>query len=289
MAKQLTLEQKHNKMLYPMVRVSSAQARGTGTIIYSKQDGKEHYSTYIITNEHVVSGLISVEDKWSALLRRNRKVDVLGTPKIEFFEYDYTSRVIGGTTLDSQIMAYDKDEDIALLKLKAGKKFDHVAEMYPIEKRKELKCFMPINTVGCGMGNKPVITHGYISGFGYEIENKEFILGSAASIFGNSGGATFLEDSGQYIGMPARITVASLGFSASAITHLGYFIPYYRICKFLEDQVFQFIYDESYTEAQCADMRKRKREDDELRLLKRDNEGGSDESKPAWKPPGSDD
>lgn len=276
----LTLEEKHDLMLFPMVRVTAEKARGSGTVIYSQPregDSKE-YSTYILTNQHVVDDLIRVEDKWSSLLKRNRKVDVLGTPKIEFFEYDYDSRVIGGTTLDADIMTYDKDEDIALLRLKTRKKFDHVARMYPIEKKKNLKCFMSVNVVGCGMGNKPVITHGYLSGFGYEIENKEYILSTAPSIFGNSGGAAFLEDTGEYLGIPSRITVASLGFSADVITHLGFFIPFYRICKFLEEQVYQFIYDPHFNERQCFDMRERKREEDELRLLKRDREG----DKKAW-------
>ena len=277
----LTLEQKHKLMLSPMVKVTSERAGGSGTVIYSQEsDSKGEFSTYILTNEHVVDSLITVEDKWSSLLRRSRKVDVLGTPKIEFFEYDYSSRVVGGTTYESDIMAYDKDEDIALLKLKVHKKFDNVAKMYPIAKRKELKCFMPINTIGCGMGNRPVITHGYISAFGYEIENKEYILSTAPSIFGNSGGASFLEETGEYLGIPSRITVASIGFSANVITHLGFFIPFYRICKFLEDQIFQFVYDDKFTESQCAELRHQKREDDELRLLKRDR-GGEDEKKVA--------
>ena len=275
----LTLEHKHKKMLEPMVKVTSEKAVGSGTVVYSQKSEREgEYSTYILTNEHVVDSLITVEDKWDSLLRRNRKVDILGTPKIEFFEYDFSSRVVGGTTFDADIMAYDKDEDIALLRLKVRKKFDNVAKMYSIDNRKDLKCFMPINTIGCGMGNRPVITHGYLSGFGYEIENKEYILSTAPSIFGNSGGAAFLEDTGEYLGIPSRITVAALGFSANVITHLGFFIPFYRICKFLENQIFHFIYDKDFTEIQCERLRKEKREDDELRLLKRDREDGGKES-----------
>lgn len=111
--KELSLEEKHKLMLYPMVRVTSGKAMGSGTVIYSKpKDGnKDSYSTYILTNEHVVDDLIKVEEKWSSLLRRTRKVDVLGTPKVEFFHYEYSSRVVGGTTMTTEIVAYDKDED----------------------------------------------------------------------------------------------------------------------------------------------------------------------------------
>jgi hypothetical protein len=65
------LEDKHEKMLYPTVRVRTDQAGGSGTVIYSKLlPGEEKkYETYVLTNCHVVSSNIKVEKKWSTLLK----------------------------------------------------------------------------------------------------------------------------------------------------------------------------------------------------------------------------
>jgi len=266
----LDLKDKHRKMLYPEVRVRSGKALGSGTILYSapvpEDDGR--HETYVLTNEHVVDDLIEIKDQWDSVLRREVKRDILGTPVIETFEYDYWSRVIGGTTYEASIVAYDKREDLALLKVRTPRAFEHVATMYPRDKVESLTAFMSVVTVGCGMGNKPVITFGYISGFGYEIDGRDFIQASAASYMGNSGGATFLEETGQFVGVPARITVAQFGFSADVVSHIGFIIPVWRAYQFLEDQVFQFVYDSEYTSLQCKELRAEKRDQDQQRILR---------------------
>lgn len=262
-------------MLYPEVRIRTEKAIGSGTILYSQPmpADSDRSETYVLTNEHVVDDLIKVEKKWDALLKRDRKRDLLGTPTVETFEYDYVSRVIGGTSYQADIAAYDKDEDLALLQLRAPHPFTYVARMYPRDRVNDLKCFMPVVTVGCGLGRKPVITFGYISGFGYEIENKDYVLISAASIFGNSGGATFLLDTAEFIGVPARISVNW----GDPIPHLSYSVPIWRIYQFLQDQIFHFIFDPSTTSAECAELRRRKREQEETRLLQKDMQDEAEE------------
>jgi len=273
---ELTIEKKHELMLYPEVRITARKsgkgAMGSGTILYSAlvPGSETEYETYVLTNEHVVDGLIEIKDKFSTLLKRNVKMDVLGTADVETFEYDFTSRVVGGTTYQAEIACYDKDRDLALLKMKTRKRFRNVAKMYPKGHAEDLKCFMPVVTIGCGLGQKPVMTFGFLSGFGYEIDNEEYILVSAASIYGNSGGATFLAETGELIGVPSRISVIFSGYSTDPITHLGYAIPVWEICRFLDDQIFQFIYDDSVTSVDCEKEREQKRKSAELDLLRRE-------------------
>lgn len=80
----------------------------------------------------------------------------------------------------------------------------------------------------------------------------------------NSGGAVYRwsdkRKKYEYVGIPSRISVQAMGFSADAITHMGYFIPIDRIYKLLEDNDYQFIYDPSYSVEQCEAARKRKQE-----------------------------
>lgn len=265
----LSLQEKHEKCLYPEVRVQAEKARGSGTILYSAPVPGEddRHETYVLTNEHVVDDLIDLKKDWNTLLQRDVKKDILGTAQVETFEYDFVSRVIGGTTYQADIACYDKLEDLALLRLRTPRPFPHVATMYPRGEVEALRCFADVVTVGCGLGNKPVVTFGYISGFGYEVENKDFILMSAPSIFGNSGGATFLLETGQFIGVPARISVIFIGYSADPIPHLSYSIPVWRVYDFLEAQVYDFIYDPSTTSAECEKRREEQRRREELKLM----------------------
>ena len=59
-----------------------------------------------------------------------------------------------------------------------------------------------------------------------------------------------------------------MGFSADAITHMGYFIPIDRIYSLLENNDYQFIYNSEYTIEDCEKERKskqspEKKDDDE--------------------------
>jgi S1-C subfamily serine protease len=262
------LKERHRNLLYPTVRVRTEKSGGSGTIIYSEMEPDPDYEgvheTYVLTNCHVINDNIKVEKKWSTLLKREVKTDVLTDCTVETFDFEYDSWESGHSAYKGEIMCYDKDMDLALLKIKAGKKFEYVAKMFPKdEHKKRLRMFMGLYAVGCGMGHPPLATQGNLTGFSDIIDNYPYWLSSAPTIYGNSGGAVFLEDTLEFIGIPSRIAVSIRGFSADAITHLSYFIPIVSIYKFLEDQVFMFLYDSNYTSKACAEERKRKRDRDE--------------------------
>jgi len=70
--------EKHRRMLYPMVRVRTEKAGGSGTIVYSeKVPGEEgKFETYLLSNYHVVDEAVKQEKEWSPLLQRDVKKDV---------------------------------------------------------------------------------------------------------------------------------------------------------------------------------------------------------------------
>ena len=49
-----------------------------------------------------------------------------------------------------------------------------------------------------------------------------------------------------------------MGFSADAITHMGYFIPIDRVYNLLEENDYQFIYDDKISIEDCKKARKKK-------------------------------
>jgi len=184
------------------------------------------------------------------------KKEIKAAGKVEEFRYrPGKTIVVGESGVQSDVVAYDAQQDLALLKLRDIKQYDYIAEMWP---RKELMdMLMELYCVGCGLGQRPLMTHGFLSGMGIEIDNYEYMLSSAPSIFGNSGGALFEVDSLKFVGVPSRISVS--GYS-TPITHMGFFIPISRVYNFLEEQCYQFIYDTSFTPAKCEVLREERRE-----------------------------
>lgn len=270
-------DKRHRELMLPCVRVRAGQAGGSGTVIYSKADDEGQFSTYILTNHHVVEGLIEVKDQWNALLKRNAKVDILTPAEVHFFEYEYQSRAVGATAIAADVAAYDANEDLALLKLRATRNVPAVARLFPRGKENDLRVTMPVLAVGAGLGEPPLATAGQLNGFNITIENREFWSNSASIIFGNSGGALFLEETHEFIGVPSHVRVNAFGFSAEAITHIAFSIPITRVYAFLEAQMFEFIYDDKHTEKGDLIRRKALRQYDEERIAGREVKGLEDD------------
>ncbi|MEO0249108.1 MAG: serine protease [candidate division WOR-3 bacterium] len=260
----LGIQGKHEKMLYPCVLIQAQKAAGSGTVVYSKPvpDKPNEYETYILTNHHVVDDNIEVKEHWSPLLQRNVKGDVFTDVDIFQFKFAYGSWEQGKEGYKAQIVTYTKDQDMALLRLKSVFQYPYTADLYPRNKEKDLRCFMPVYIVGCGLAEPPFQTAGEINRFDRSIDNYEYWQVCAPGIFGNSGGACYLtyQDRAEFIGIPSRIAVQ---FYGSAVTHMMYIIPVTRVYDWLEAEMYQFIYDPAYTSKMCEEMRRQKREADE--------------------------
>ncbi|RLI77021.1 hypothetical protein DRP04_11975, partial [Archaeoglobales archaeon] len=204
-------------------------------------------------------------------LGREIKKEFKSLVQVELFRYKYLSRSIGETVIDAEIVAYDEAQDLALLKLRSIDKMDFVAYTYPPQDMKNIHVFDKVVAVGAAMGAPPIPTVGHICNLDIEIDNYLYGLSTALTIYGNSGGALFRwSDNRQrweFIGVPSRIQVM-LGFSTQAITHMGYFIPVWRVYNFLDDWCYQFIYDPNYTIEQCNEMRERKKEEAKQELAR---------------------
>jgi hypothetical protein len=138
-----------------------------------------------------------------------------------------------------------------------------VAHIYPVRAKDNIHIFDKCFAVGASLGHPPIASEGHISYMDDEIDHYNYWMSSAQTIFGNSGGGMYRwsgkRKTYEYIGIPSRITVQPMGFSADPITHMGYFIPYDRIIQLLDDNDFQFIYDdEKYTIEDCDKARKAK-------------------------------
>lgn len=262
----------HEKCLYPTIRVKDDRATGSGTIIYCQErtepdeDGELGMSTYALTNWHVVSGAIRVEKKFDPQRGKDITRDYRELVQIEAFSYKNRSTITARTTADAEIMAYHEKRDLALLRLKTNQRFDHVATILPRDKAKDVHIFDKLYVVGCGMGQPPFPTSGMLTGKDVQIDYFPYWQTSAPSIFGNSGGAVFLGETLDLMGVPSRIRVHGSMFTQDAITHIGYFCPPHEIHRFLCDQGFFFLVDPEHNEAADLEV-----------LAARSTEDGDDE------------
>lgn len=259
----------HEQALYPTIRVRAERSTGSGTILFSApreepdEDGELGFSTYALTNHHVVSDAIRVEKNFDPLLGKTVTRDYRERVQVEVFDYKNRSTITARLTAEADIMAYHEKRDLALLRLVTNREFPNVARLLPAERAREVHIFDKLFVVGCGLGQPPFPTSGMLTGKDVQIDYYPYWQTSAPSIFGNSGGAVFLARTLELIGVPSRISVNGGMFARDAITHIGYFCPPQEITKFLVDQGFHFIVDPTHTEAQDLKALAERDEDDE--------------------------
>jgi S1-C subfamily serine protease len=259
----------HEKILYPTIRVRAARAQGSGTIIYSQprtepdEDGELGFSSYAITNHHVVADAIRVEKEFDPQRGKYVTRDYRDRVQVEVFTRKNRSTITARTTAEAEIVAYNAKRDVALLRLLSNQEVPFVASLLPSEQAKHVFVFDKVFVVGCGLGMEPFPTAGMLTGKNIEIDYHPYWMGSAPAIYGNSGGAVFLGRSLEVIGIVSRVGVSGGMFGGQAITHLQYFCPPNEIHKFIHDQGFHFLVDPTHTEAQDLKALAERDEDDE--------------------------
>lgn len=250
----------HEKYIYPVVRVSHGRWGGSGTIIYSKIDTEQNwkYSTYILTNHHVISGAITIEEKWDSDLAKEIKKEKRSIVYVEIFKYRNLSTPVGTLKVEADIVLYNEDEDMALIKLRAEEQAQYVAKLMGGGPDAGLDIAYNVMdetvAVGCSLGWPPLPTTGVITRKDYQVDSLPFDMSSSQIIYGNSGGAMFLAETGELIGIPSLVAVIGWG---TPIVHMGLFIGIERIYKWLEKEHYDFIYDLSKNEKDCLELREK--------------------------------
>ena len=245
----LNITELHQKILYPVVRVRTEAAGGSGTVIYSQPNSEkpDEYLSFIMTCEHVIDNAITVREDWDPLLHKKISKEFKQQVGVELFSYVYLSKVDSSNSYRADIVAYDKEHDIAILKLDSPKKVDYVATIIPEKKIDDIKLFTPTLVSGCSLLHDPFGNPGFVTYMNEIIENKLYWMSNSSSIFGNSGGAVFLNETGEQIGITARITSMQLGFGIDIITWMGFFVAPQRIYQFMKEQELNFLFDSTDT------------------------------------------
>jgi len=258
----------HEKILYPCTLVRTSKAGGSGTVIYSQPhpDG-DGYLTHVLTNHHVVDDAITYATEFNSIVGRDVKRPILEQVTVGFYKYRHLSQQAKSEGSHASILHWDKTRDLALLELVDREKADYVATLFP-EEGKHLYMDQEVRAVGCSLGHKPLPSDGIISSLDEQIENQPRFMSSACIIYGNSGGALYLRESGELVGIPCAGDVILSGFSAQAIPHLGYAIPFFVIYDTLREWCRDYIWGER-TYEECEEARKGRMDSWQLALDER--------------------
>lgn len=109
--------------------------------------------------------------------------------------------------------------------------------------------FAPVYAVGCALGAPPVPTRGELTSVSVVLDRRTYYLASAPIIYGNSGGALFVESPAGWVlaGVPARVAVTR----GNPVAHMAYFVPWARVRAWLTEQKLVFIWEPHLAPATC--------------------------------------
>ena len=245
----------HKAYIYPVVRVTTENSGGSGTIIYSKEFESGKFSTYILTNHHVIAYAINISEEWDSALAKKIPVERRSVVYVEQFKYRNVSIPVGTMRIEADIKIYNKNEDMALLRLRYDEPVGVVAKIPKAGEENGYKVLDETIAVGCSLLFPPLPTVGVVTRMDFLINSLAYHMSSAQVIYGNSGGAMFQSD-GTLIGIPSMLAVTGWGGSVP-ITHMGLFVPIDRVYKWMEEERYNFIYDPSINEKTSLELREK--------------------------------
>jgi hypothetical protein len=263
-------------LLSPVVRLISEydtpygkkRIRGSGVIVYSEPswDGYR-YDTYILTANHVVETPIysgkrlgrpgSIQHEYYDMTPVGIKrlvtyveyfdVNIKTTLKAPAYVVAYSPNNIFDIDKDGNMSLKREDwrgktggEDLALLRLETTEPFCAVKLLSP-ERIGKLKVLDKVRLVGCALADRPVSTSGEITRL-----EKGYTQVNAPIVFGNSGGACFLEETNELIGISNAMRVTNVPMGPRVpVAHMALVRPISRIYDWLKSEEYAFIYDKT--------------------------------------------
>ena len=204
---------KITEMLYPSVLVDLGEGAGSGTIIFSGERTHKSWKedkvwTLVLTNHHVIQTAINIDEVFDPKQGKNIQKETRRPVHVRLWDYNDYSTAVGTTGRVARIVAWDKDRDLALLRLDDTERvIKNIAKLWP-EDVGGPYLFQTTWAIGSGMGNPPYPTQGLLSGInGKDRKGRALYLSSTPIIFGNSGGSLWVfskkRDRYEMIGVPS--------------------------------------------------------------------------------------
>jgi S1-C subfamily serine protease len=228
--------------------VDMGRGAGSGTVVFSAKRTHESWKeegvwTLVITNHHVIDTAVTISEEFDPRKGKSVKMETRLPVHVRLWDYNDYSTAVGTTGRVARIVAWDKQRDLALLRLDDKERvIKHVAHLWP-ENVGGPYLFQTVWAIGSGMSNPPYPTQGLLSGIsGKDQAGKSLYLSSSPIIFGNSGGSLWAHSKkrGKYelIGIPSAAGAYGWG---TIVPHIAWSRPISEIRAFLRDNDFGFV------------------------------------------------
>lgn len=227
-------------LLWPTVQVRVGSDVGSGVLVFSRAVDAEHCESFVLTAHHVISEAIPT----TPTSGKNDPVLVRA--------YDPESGALEDWA--AEVAAWHPSHDLALLRIRSEYPFTGVARLASTEKLKAIRRFAPIYTVGCPLGHDPMPSAGQVTNQDKELNGERYWIVSAPTIFGNSGGGVFLEETRDLIGICSMVCVVQ-NLVPMPVSHMGVVVPGETVLRWLDAEGYGFIHDERMPRTVCDWMR----------------------------------
>lgn len=212
------------------VRVNARDEVGSGVVIFSgrrpadeaREDKQGPVETWILTAWHVIKENLAKGDRPCQPVQ------------VDFFQ----GGELSGTSL-AEIVVVETTRDLALLRL-TEERAARATQLLDDARIRRRELLSRVLTVGCPLGYPPLPTRGEVTSHNKEFEGRSFWMVNAPTIFGNSGGPVFDEESGRLLGLLVRIA-AYKNVIDVAVPHLGIVTPAHAIRAWLRATPYAFL------------------------------------------------
>ncbi len=196
-------------MVGPTVQLSGETTVGSGVLLPSrpKADDPSQFQTLLLTSWHVVRDIRAdarrADSPVPVILR-----DVNGDKR------HFTAKLVD----------YDAPLDSALLVLNTTERISVGAHLPSRSRLASSKVFDAIVAVGCPLGNDPIPTRGHLSDLHHKVDGERFLMISAPTYIGNSGGGLYSQNSHELLGIFSKIYTHG-AIRPTVIPHMGLVTP----------------------------------------------------------------
>ncbi|MGE0144741.1 MAG: trypsin-like peptidase domain-containing protein [Planctomycetota bacterium] len=215
------------ELLLPAVQLNGDDTVGSGTLVRSSLDpntGK--VENWVLTAYHVVRNILA----------DTPRAQSEGLP-ITIYEEGSKYETRG------DLVAFDKDLDTAVLRLRTERQFHHVAKVLTRSEADHVKLWDEIYAIGCPLGNDPIPTRGSIASQSNVLNGVNYWMINAPTYYGNSGGGIYLADSRSLVGVFSKIYTHGRG-NPVVIPHMGLCTPIKSVYEWLDREKLSHVLDQ---------------------------------------------
>jgi S1-C subfamily serine protease len=208
----------------PVVQLAGEDSVGSGIVVRGQAiEDRSREVDYVLTAWHVV------RDIQGSLYNRDMPVPV------SIYRDETTIRPETAT-----LLVFDTEIDVAVLRLDTEERVDNFARLGRPSRLRAIEIFDRVYAVGCPLGNDPIPTIGEIAATRHEVDGETYIMISAPTYVGNSGGGIFDADTQELLGVFSKVyTHGSL--RPTIVTHMGLVTPLDVIYDWLETTEYGFL------------------------------------------------